>query len=166
MALLMTNRLPRMIQARQTFPTAPALDIRAVLESQFTKLRPRIKPGARIAVGVGSRGIANLPAIVSAVLEILKSAGAQPFIVPAMGSHGGATPEGQTELLAEYGVSQEQLKVPIHAGMEVEKIGVTTDGVDVFFSVEALRADAIVVVNRVKPHTDFGSDSLGSGILK
>src|SRR5206468_5218121 len=92
--------------------------------------------------------------------------GARPFIVPAMGSHGGATPEGQSELLAEYGITEEQLQVPIRASMEAERIGVTPEGVEVFFSAEALRADGVLIVNRVKPHTDFSSDDLGSGLLK
>jgi hypothetical protein len=117
-------------------------------------------------VAVGSRGIANLQAIVAGVLENLKVASAQPFIVPAMGSHGGATPEGQKELLAEYGITEAALGVPIRAGMEARCLGRTGDGVDVFFSEEALKADGVVVVNRVKPHTDFLSDTLGSGLMK
>ena len=129
------------------------------------KVRPRLKPGGRVAVAVGSRGISHLQTIVASVLDLLKAAGAQPFIVPAMGSHGGATPQGQTDLLAEYGVTEQQLRVPIHAAMEVERLGATEDGVDVFFSAEALRADGVVVINRVKPHTDFGG-ALGSGVLK
>jgi len=151
---------------RQKFPASGPLDIRATLEKEFAAIREQIKPGARIAVGVGSRGISNLQSIVAVVLELLKAAGARPFIVPAMGSHGGATPEGQVELLAEYGITEARLQVPIRAAMEAERIGVTPEGVEVFFSAEALRADGVVVVNRVKPHTDFHSESLGSGLLK
>jgi len=92
--------------------------------------------------------------IVTAVIEILKSARAQPFMVPAMGSHGGATPEGQKEILAEYGITEERLKVPIEAAMEVERLGVTEDGVDAYFSVAARQAEGVIIVNRIKPHTD------------
>jgi hypothetical protein len=162
----LNNSFPRMFVVRQKFDKWPPPDIRATVQRELVKIHGRLKPGARIAVAVGSRGISNLHIVVGAVLDVLKTAGTQPFIVPAMGSHGGATPEGQTELLAEYGVSEKHLNVPVRAAMEVEKIGVTDDGVDVYFSTEALRADGIVVVNRVKPHTDFASDTLGSGILK
>src|SRR6185503_18502715 len=121
--------------------------------------------GARIAVGVGSRGITNLPRIVAAVLDNLKAAGAEPFIIPAMGSHGGATPEGQIEVLASYGITESAMSVPIRASLEVRQVGATPDGEPVFCSIEALNADGIVLVNRVKPHTDF-SGTLGSGLMK
>jgi hypothetical protein len=155
-----------MMLVRQKFPASAPVDIRGTLRKEFVAVAGRIKPGARIAVAVGSRGITNLQTIVSAVLDLLKAAGAQPFIAPAMGSHGGATPEGQKELLAEYGITEAALGVPIRAGMDVEKLGVTPDGVDVVFSAEALKADGVVVVNRIKPHTDFLSDTLGSGLMK
>jgi hypothetical protein len=161
-----TNAFPRMLLIRQKFPATPPLDIRATLAREFARLRPRLKAGARVAVGVGSRGIANLQAVVAATLDQLQAAGAHPFIVPAMGSHGGATPEGQKEVLAEYGVTEAAMGVPIRAGMDAERIGVTEDGVDVFLSAEALRADGILVINRVKPHTDFRSTTIGSGVIK
>ena len=96
----MNEPWPRMMRVRQNFPQAPPLDISQTLDREFARVRSQIKPGARIAVAVGSRGITNLAIIVTAVLEQLKAADARPFIIPAMGSHGGATPEGQTELLA------------------------------------------------------------------
>src|SRR5262245_1110296 len=161
-----TNPLPLMMAVRQKFPASRPLDIRAAVQQEFDRTRLGIKPGAQIAVAVGSRGITNLQAIVASVLEVLKSAGAKPFIVPAMGSHGGATAEGQVELLAEYGINESHLQVPIRSSMEVERLAVTEDGLEVFFSAEALRADGILVINRVKPHTDFASTSLGSGLLK
>ncbi|MSU21047.1 MAG: DUF2088 domain-containing protein [Pedosphaera sp.] len=163
----MTALIPGMLSVRQRFPESKPVNIRAAVQSGFETeaILTRIKPGMRIAVAVGSRGITNLRAVVESILDVLKAAGAQPFIIPAMGSHGGATPEGQADLLREYGVSEDQLKVPIRASMEVERIGATPDGVDVYLSVEALKADGIVVVNRVKPHTDF-SGTIGSGILK
>ncbi len=131
----------------------------------MAKLRTRIQPGARIAVGVGSRGITHLAGIVAAVLAQLRAAGAQPFIIPAMGSHGGATPEGQREVLASYGVTESAMSAPILASMEVRQIGATSDGVPVFCSTEALAAEGIVLINRIKPHTDFFG-ALGSGLLK
>lgn len=154
-----------MVAVRQTFPQSPPADIRATLQGEFAKILPQLKPGARIAVAVGSRGITNLQRIVATVLDLLKAAGARPFIVPAMGSHGGATPEGQKELLAEYGIREAQLQVPICPAMDVERLGVTEEGLAVVWSAEALRADGVVIVNRVKPHTDF-SGALGSGVLK
>ena len=123
-------------------------------------------------LGVGSRGITNLKEIVKATLGVLIEAGARPFIVPAMGSHGGATAEGQIQVLAGYGVTPESMGVPIEASMAVKKIGTAFDprqagagGVDVVFSVPAFEADGVVVLNRVKPHTDFRG-TLGSGIQK
>jgi hypothetical protein len=155
-----------MMALRQKFPPSAPLDLRATVQTELAPIRGRLQPGARIAVAVGSRGITNLQVIVGHVLDWLRAAGASPFIVPAMGSHGGATPEGQVELLGEYGITEERMRVPIRAAMEAERIGATEDGVAVFFSVEALRADGVVVVNRVKPHTDFHSDTLGSGLQK
>ncbi|MSU51520.1 MAG: DUF2088 domain-containing protein [Opitutus sp.] len=160
------NPLPRMIRVRQNFPSPPPLDLAATLSAEFAKLRPRLVPGARIAVGVGSRGVTNLAAIVLAVLGELRAAGTQPFIIPAMGSHGGATPEGQCELLASYGVTEETMGVPIRASLEVREVGVSAEGAAVFCSTEALAADGIVLINRIKPHTDFFSPTLGSGVLK
>jgi len=103
---------------------------------------------------------------VTLVLELLKGSGAKPFIVPAMGSHGGATPEGQKGLLTEYGISEAQLQAPIKAEMEVDRLGATPEGVDVFLSKAALHSDGIFLINRIKPHTDFSSDSIGSGLIK
>lgn len=162
-----TSLIPKMIEVRQSYPPSKDLDIPAAVREQFVKsgVQQRVTPGMRIAVGVGSRGISNLSTIVKAVLEVLTGAGAKPYIVPAMGSHGGATPEGQTLVLAEYGVTAEAMGVPIHAGMEVRKIGEAFGGRDVVFSAAALDADAIVAINRVKPHTDFHGE-MGSGIQK
>jgi len=159
--------MPKMIEVRQAYPASPRLDFQKILTEEFDKqvLNSGISPGMRIAVGVGSRGIANLKEIVEAATRVLKAAGAKPFIVPAMGSHGGATPEGQTKVLAEYGITAESLGVPIDADMDVKKIGTAPDGREVVFSAAALRADGIVVINRIKPHTDFRG-TLGSGIQK
>ena len=152
----------RMIPVRQKFPASAKIDVRAELRRQF---RPVVKPGARIAVGAGSRGITNLAAVIGETVAILKEAGAKPFIVPAMGSHGGATAEGQIQILSEYDVTEASMGAPFRASMDTVSLGRTEDGVDVRFSKEALDSDGIVVVNRVKPHTDFGPP-LGSGLVK
>ena len=141
------------------------LDIRAALQKEFAPILPRLKKGATVAIGAGSRGISNIAEIVRAVVEILRGAGAKPFIFPAMGSHGGATPEGQTEVLASYGITESSMGAPIRAAMEVREIGIAECGARVFGSVAALEADHIILVNRIKPHTDFFG-SLGSGLVK
>jgi len=162
-----SNHLPRMLEVAQSYPPSRKLDFASLLEQQFTAtgLRSEIKPGMKLAVGVGSRGITNLKEIVKAALDVLIKAGAKPFIIPAMGSHGGATSEGQIEMLASYGVTTQSMGVPIEASMEVKKIATAFGELDVVFSVPALAADGVVVLNRVKPHTDFRG-TLGSGIQK
>jgi hypothetical protein len=154
-----------MIRVRQEFPQSPPLDVRSTIRDEFQKYHCQITPGMRIAVAVGSRGIANLPEIVSGVLESLKAFGAQLFILPAMGSHGGATPEGQIEILESLGISETAMTVSIRPSMDVKQIGSTPEGAPIYCGIEALNADGVVLVNRIKPHTDF-SGSLGSGIMK
>jgi hypothetical protein len=122
--------------------------------------------GRTVAVAVGSRGIDQLARVVGATIAKLKSAGARPFIFPAMGSHGGATPEGQREVLATFGITEDVIGAPINASMEVVEIGRTVKGIRVLVSKPALEADAIVIINRVKPHTDFASEQIGSGLRK
>jgi len=158
--------LPRMLRVRQNFPRPAPLDLRANVAAEFVKLQSRLQPDSRIAVGVGSRGITNLPQIVSAVIEQLQRAGTKPFIIPAMGSHGGATPDGQRGVLASYGITEESMGVPIRCSLEVRQVGVSPEGAPAYCSVEALEADGIFLINRIKPHTDFYSLSLGSGLLK
>ena len=162
----MSANFPRMFTIRQNLPRSAAIDIHTSIQNQLAqKFTSRITPGARIAVAVGSRGITNLQQIVAVTVDWLKGRGATPFIVPAMGSHGGATPEGQAGVLADYGITGESVGAPVMASMEVKLLGRTDDGVDVYFSAEALNADGILLVNRVKPHTDF-SGAIGSGLLK
>ena len=158
--------LPRMRPVRQDVPRTPPLAIRDIVAQEIAKLTPRLKPEARIAVAVGSRGITAIAEIVAAAVEALRAAGARPFIIPAMGSHGGATPEGQRAVLASYGITEPAMGAPIHASLEVREIGRSADGAPAWCSTEALAADGILLVNRVKPHTDFFSDTLGSGLLK
>jgi hypothetical protein len=119
--------------------------------------RKRRSGRARPSVGitVGSRGIANIAGITKALVEIVKQAGGKPFILPAMGSHGGATPAGQTAVLASLGVTPASVGAPIRASMAVEQIGETKNGVEVFVSREAMQADGVIVMNRIKQHTDF-----------
>ncbi len=157
--------LPRFIRIRQNFPITPPLDIRRTLEIEFLKLRDKIRPGDRIAVGVGSRGITHLVEIVASVLEQLRILGAKPFIIPAMGSHGGATPQGQRDVLASYGITEFSMGVPIMDSLDVQQIGISKDNVPAYCSTEALEADGIVLINRIKPHTDFFG-TLGSGLIK
>lgn len=154
-----------MRRIRQNFPRSAPLDLPAAVSREFERLRPELKPGARIAVGVGSRGITNLTTLVAAVIRELRAAGAQPFIIPAMGSHGGATPEGQRGILAGYGITEDEMGVPVRPSLDVRQIGATSEGAPVYCSVEALAADGILIINRIKPHTDF-SGTIGSGLLK
>jgi hypothetical protein len=122
--------------------------------------------GRRIAVAVGSRGIDRLPLVVRAVVDWLRARGASPFLLPAMGSHGGATAEGQIDVLATLAVTEASAGAPIRAAMDVVEVGHTASGTRVVAAREALDADGIVLINRVKPHTDFESPRLGSGITK
>jgi hypothetical protein len=104
------------------------VDARATVKREFEKLRPRIKPNSSIAIAVGSRGITDIRGIVETVVEEIKRLGAKPLIIPAMGSHGGATAEGQREILAEYGISEQTLNVPVRPAMDVQALGTTTEG--------------------------------------
>src|SRR5476651_2291827 len=117
------STFPKLIRVRQNFSRPRPLDFAAALRVEFEKLRPRIKPGAKIAVGVGSRGITNLKPIVAEVLALVRAAGGQPFIFPAMGSHGGATPEGQREILASYDITEDSMRTTIRASLEVKQVG-------------------------------------------
>ncbi|GAA3408967.1 hypothetical protein ACFFNY_08525 [Paenibacillus hodogayensis] len=163
-------RLPSMVPVLQSF-ASEGIDpqqIEQKIRDEFGKpdIRGRIRPGMRIAIGVGSRGIDELARIVQSVVRELKALGAQPFIVPAMGSHGGASAEGQAELLAGYGIRERLLGVPIRSSMDTIRLGEVADGVEVYFDRLAYeQADGIVAVARIKPHTDFKA-SIESGILK
>jgi len=162
------THFPRLATIRQPVPMAPLADVAQAVRDELARidLRTRVAPGARIAVAAGSRGITDYALIVKTVVEELRAFGAEPFIFPAMGSHGGATAEGQREILAEYGISEQTLNVPVRPAMDVQTLGTTTEGVEVVWSSEALQADGVIVINRIKPHTDFQSDSIGSGVLK
>lgn len=154
-----------MVRVRQRFASHPPLDVAAAVARGLAPLAAKLSPGARVAVAVGSRGLTGLLALVRATVRTLQAAGAAPFILPAMGSHGGGTAEGQAALLAGYGLTETVLGVPLRAGLEVAEAGRTPAGWPVVCSTEALRADAVVLINRVKPHTDFAG-RLGSGLVK
>jgi hypothetical protein len=152
---------------------APPIEQHALVDPA-SELRDRLSAawanedwaGKRVAVAVGSRGIDRIAEMAATVVAWLKARGADPFVMPAMGSHGGATPEGQRGVLATYGVTEAAMRAPIEASMDVVEIGETIAGAHVVVSSVALGADAIVLMNRVKPHTDFDSAVLGSGLLK
>ena len=148
--------------------TAPPgeLDIDATLGPHLLRLvGERVAPGSRVGVAVGSRGIARVGEVVAAVVRALQDRGADPVLVPAMGSHGGASAEGQAEVLRELGVRPEALGVAIDSSMDVEKIGVLSSGQPVYLAKAALGCDAVVPVNRVKPHSDFRAP-IESGLTK
>jgi hypothetical protein len=161
--------LPRMGVVEQRFRTDPIPP--AAVESRATATVDdldfaAVPGGGSVAVGVGSRGIANLPSIVRGVIAGIESRGYEPFVFPAMGSHGGATAEGQREKLASLGVTEAVVGCPIRATMDVSRVGETAErGVPVYADDHAAAADAVVVVNRIKPHTDFTGD-VESGLSK
>ena len=158
---------PRMARVRQNFPRPQVKDVPARIRELLTpqRLSAAVRPGMSIAVTCGSRGIANIHLIIREVCQCLLQMGAKPFIVPAMGSHGGATAEGQRAIIESYGVTEEFCGVPIRSSMEVQHIGQTEDGRDVYIDRNAAQSDGIVVVGRVKPHTDFRGP-YESGMMK
>ncbi|MDI3532181.1 MAG: hypothetical protein PWR28_526 [Synergistaceae bacterium] len=157
--------LPRMFWVEQKFNKQKLDDVRQTTKEELNKVLSSDLEGKRIAITAGSRGISNISSIVKAIADFLKEKGAKPFVVPAMGSHGGATAEGQRELLAEYGITEEAMGVPIVSSMDVVEIGTSDDGVPVYCDKEAYNSDGIVVCNRVKPHTDYRGPH-ESGLLK
>jgi len=158
--------LPRMLHVRQKFPTRKLDSVTRTVAEQFKRpeVRAKVKPGMSIAVGFGSRGINNIAESAKAVVAELKALGAKPFIFPAMGSHGGATAEGQREVLEGYGITESYVGCPIRATMDVAQVGEAL-GLPVWLDRFAAEADWIGLVNRVKPHTDF-KGSIESGLFK
>jgi hypothetical protein len=165
--LLRAVPLPDLVLLRQRFPRPRVTDVSsgviAALEEAHTA--EKIQPGARIAIAVGSRGVAEIAKIVRTLVATLRRYGAEPFIVPAMGSHGGATPEGQREVLSSLGVTEEYIEAPILSSLEVDMLGKLPDGLPVYIDRAANQADGIIAVNRIKPHTDFTA-SIESGLAK
>ena len=156
-----------MVRVKQKFNTNPIQDIPKAIRSEFAKIKPQeqIAPEKSVAISAGSRGIANLATILAEIVSELKKIGATPFIVPAMGSHGGATGEGQKKIIQHYGITEDAMGAPIKSSMEVVDIGTTADGVPVLLDRNAAQADHIIVVNRIKPHTDFKGE-IESGLMK
>jgi len=157
-------RLPGM-KIRQTFPSRKIADLPDALRREFALLDLRLKPGARIAIGIGSRGIANLSLLAKELIAFLKAKGAQPFVVPAMGSHGGANAVGQAEILAGLGITEAALGVPIVSSMDVAEIPAQGLSHKLFMGKTAFESDGVVLLNRIKPHTDFHS-TYESGLVK
>ncbi|MDZ7666258.1 MAG: lactate racemase domain-containing protein [Desulfotignum sp.] len=157
---------PDMFQIHWHPQMPPAMNVAQALESEWSRCRQKIaiRPGDRIAVGVGSRSIPDLPGIVASVVTRLKNAGAEPFILPAMGSHGGGTPQGQTAVLAELGVVEPVVGAPVMATMDVVYLG-RVEGIPLYMNQLAYEADGLVLINRVKPHTDF-TGPVESGVIK
>lgn len=156
-----------MHRVRQIFNAEKLDDVRGavVREMNRPEITAKLRPGMNVAVAVGSRGIRNLQLIVRTVLEEIRRQGAVPFVVSAMGSHGGGTANGQREVLAAYGITERELGVPIVCDVGVEKLGETKRGIEIFFDKTALGADLIVPINRIKLHTDFVAD-IQSGLCK
>lgn len=157
--------LPRFFEAHQTLPAPVEADVPAAVRTAAQQLAAGLRPGSSVAVTGGSRGIARIAEITATVVDELDRLGLKPWIVPAMGSHGGGTAEGQREVLAGYGISEATMHAPVRAGMDVQQLGRTDAGVAVHVDRLTLDADAIVVLNRVKPHTILRG-ALGSGLVK
>ncbi|WP_029421344.1 lactate racemase domain-containing protein [Alicyclobacillus macrosporangiidus] len=159
---------PVMVKVQQHFPADHMSrdEIYSSLRQQCAdpRIRSKVKAGAKVAVAVGSRGIAELKFVVRTVIDWLKEQGTIPFIVPAMGSHGGGTSDGQRLVLEQYGITEDDMAVPIDASMDTVQLGVV-DGAPVYFSKAAYHADLVVPICRVKPHTDF-KGPIESGVFK
>ena len=158
---------PRMIKLKQQLDRTEVGNIDAVVKQEIKQLDigSKIKPNDRVAVTGGSRGITDIVSVLKAIVHEIKALGGKPFIVPAMGSHGGATAEGQKALLADYGITEQNTGVPILSSMDVVKIGEVEGEIPVLIDKSAYEADHIVVVNRIKDHTEFQGE-IESGLMK
>lgn len=159
--------LPKFISVEQYFKADKLDDINMEIDSGFSKaiISERISKNTRIGITVGSRGIANLSIIVKRVCENIKLLGAEPIIIPSMGSHGGAVAEGQVEIVNGLGITEESVGAKIVASMDVVKLGNTENGIPVYYDKEAYNLDGVIVLNRVKAHTDISGD-IESGLQK
>lgn len=165
--LLKDIPIPKMVRIRQRFDDTHIENPTEVCRQKLNQsgVLEQFKKGQKVAVAVGSRGIANIAEITREVIQALQETGAEPFIVPSMGSHGGATAEGQVEVLEHLGISEKTMGAPIRSSMEVVQIDQLENGLPVYVDKYAYEADAIVVINRVKPHTAFRG-RIESGIMK
>ena len=160
-------KIPKFVKVRQNFPRPCVTDAAAELVAKLDagKFLDSVKPGMSIAITAGSRGITNYPLVIKTLVEQVKLRGGEPFIFPAMGSHGGATAEGQKNMLAGLGITEETMGCPVKSTMEVVQLGTAWNGRPVYLDKYADEADGIIVVNRVKPHTGFRG-KVESGICK
>ena len=158
---------PRFVLAEQHFPNRAISNIKDHIRQELSNADfvRRVPKGARIAIGVGSRGISNIGTVVKSVIEFWKSQGCEPFIFPAMGSHGAATAEGQSDVLAHYGIHEATMGVPVRSSLDVVSLGHSPEGIETFMDKNAYEADAVFLVARVKWHTDF-SGKIESGLFK
>jgi len=161
------TELPKMVEIHQSIPSLKLDDFVSEIRKELKKagLAGKIKPGAEIAVTAGSRGVAHYPEILATVVEEIRKAGGKPYLIPAMGSHGGASTEGQVSILKGLGITAETVGALIRATMEVDFVGELGNGSPVYVDRNALKADGIIVVGRVKPHTDFKGE-IESGLMK
>jgi hypothetical protein len=159
--------LPKMLEVKQTFPAPRVEDVPAKVRAELAAigLSNKVKPGMTVALTAGSRGVTNIALILKTAVEELRRLGVSPFIVPTMGSHGGAHSEGQIEMLHTLKVTEEYVGAPIKASMDVVQVGVTRSDMPVYVDQHAAAADAILVINRIKPHTDFKGE-IESGLHK
>src|SRR4051812_10308260 len=159
--------LPEVVEIRQSFPRPRVEDVEAAVREQWDRdgIGGSVTAGMEVAIAAGSRGIAEISTILRAVARCVRDAGASPFIVPAMGSHGGATAEGQVEILQSLGITEESCEAPIRSSMEVVELGTTARGTPVYLDRNAAGADGVIPVARVKSHTDFPG-RVESGLLK
>src|ERR1700693_5993671 len=157
----------RLLNVHQHFPDRRVRDIPGAISCELAtaEFGATLKPGARVAIGVGSRGIANLAAIVRSVVDFWKASGFGAFLFPAMGSHGAATAEGQADVLAHYGIIEETMGCPVVSSLEVVSVGHTAEGIEAFMDRNAFESDGIMLVGRVKWHTDFAG-TIESGLFK
>jgi hypothetical protein len=157
----------RLLLVRQTFPDLrlPDVAVETTRQMEGSGFAPRLTPGSRVAIGVGSRGIANIATIVQNVVRYWRDHGMQPFVFPAMGSHGAATAEGQADVLAHFGITEASLGCPIVSRLDVVSLGFTGDGIEAFMDASAHAADGVMLVGRVKWHTNF-EGRLESGLFK
>ncbi len=158
---------PRILHVRQNFPDRRIADVAAEVQRELRDagFASRLKPGARVAIGVGSRGITNIATIARATAAFWKSQGMQPFIFPAMGSHGAATAEGQADVLAHYGIIEDTMGCPIVSSLDVVPLGKTAQGIQTYMDRNAYESDAVMLAGRVKWHTDF-MGKIESGLFK
>jgi hypothetical protein len=165
--LLKDIPIPKMAKVQVAFDDTKIHDVQHVLTEKLNQenIKRRITPGMEIAIAVGSRGLDQIVEMTATTVQFLKGLGANPFIVPSMGSHGGATAEGQQEVLRHLGITQESVQCEIRSSMEVVEIGQLSNGLPVFVDKHASKADGIIVVNRIKPHTAFRGP-VESGLMK